>query len=101
VKGKVNDIEDLQEIRDTLEKCFDRLEKYILEALDPIIKFRKYRAFDSGAVREFYSLLRSAMLGARKAGLLYHLVNNQMLPSILGRMLMGDYIYKSKNIIQV
>jgi hypothetical protein len=71
VKGMVNDREDLQEIWDTLNTCFDRPEKYILEALDPVVKFKKYRAFDSGAVREFYSLFRSAMLGARKAGLLH------------------------------
>jgi hypothetical protein len=40
--------------------------KYITEAPDPIVKFRKYRAFDNGSVREFYSLLRLAMLGARR-----------------------------------
>jgi hypothetical protein len=51
----VNDIEDLQEIWDTLDTCFDGSEKYIAEALDPIVKFRKYRVFDNGAIREFYS----------------------------------------------
>jgi hypothetical protein len=76
VKGMVNNIEDLQKIWDTLDTCFERPEKYILEAFDPIVNFKKYRAFDSGAVREFYSLFRSAMLGARKAGLLHRLVNN-------------------------
>jgi hypothetical protein len=34
-------------------------------------------------VREFYSLLRSAMMGARKAGLLHCLINDQTLPGIL------------------
>jgi hypothetical protein len=82
----VNDIEGLQEVWDTLDTCFDRPEKYIAEALDPIVKFRKYRAFDSGAIREFYSLLRSAMLGAKKASILHHLVNDQTLPSIMVRM---------------
>ncbi len=53
MRSMVNNIEDLQEAWDTLETCFDRQEKYITEVLDPIIKFRKYRAFDNGAVREF------------------------------------------------
>jgi hypothetical protein len=40
VKVLVNDIEDLREAWDTLVRCFDRPEKYILEAINPIIKFR-------------------------------------------------------------
>ncbi len=91
IKVMVNDIEDLREVWDTLDTCFDRPEKYIVEALDPIIKFRRYRAFDSGAEREFYSLLRSAMMGARKAGLLHCLLNDQTLPGILVKMPMGDW----------
>ncbi len=91
VKNMAKDTEDLQEIWDTLDSCFDRPEKYITEALDPIIKFRKYRAFDNGAVREFYFLLRSAVLGARKAGLLHRLVNDQTLPGIMARMPVGDW----------
>ncbi len=51
-------VEDLQEIWETLDTCFDRPEKHIAEARDPIVKFRKYRAFDNGAVREFYSRFR-------------------------------------------
>jgi hypothetical protein len=47
--------------------------------------------FDNGAIREFYSLLRAAMMGARKAGLLHRLVNDQMLPSILAKMLSNDW----------
>ncbi len=41
VKNKVKDIEDLQEIWDILNTCFDQPEKYITKALDPINKFRK------------------------------------------------------------
>jgi hypothetical protein len=66
--------------------CFDRPERYILEALEPIIKFKGYKAFDNGAMREFYSLLQSAMMGARKVGLLHRLINNQTLLSILAKM---------------
>ncbi len=91
MKSIVNDIEDLQEIWDTLDSCFDQPEKYITEALDQIINFRKYRAFNNGALREFHSLLSSAMLGARKAGLLHLLVNDQKLPCIMAWMPVGDW----------
>ncbi len=61
------------------------------EALDPVIKLRSYKAFDSGAIREFYSLLRAAMMGARKAGLLSRLINVQTLPGVLARMPPTDW----------
>jgi hypothetical protein len=86
VRMMVNDIDDLREVWNTLNTCYDRPDKYISEALDPVIKFRAYKPFDSGAVREFYSLLRAAMMGARKAGMLGRLINDQTLPGILGRM---------------
>jgi hypothetical protein len=41
------------------------------------IKFRRYRAFENGAIRELYYLLRSTMLGARRAGLLHHLITTR------------------------
>jgi hypothetical protein len=82
VRILVNDIEDLREAWSMLDTCFDRPEKYITEALEPIVKFRGYKMFDNGAIREFYSLLRAAMMGARKAGLLHQLINDQMLPSM-------------------
>jgi hypothetical protein len=91
VKILVNDIEDLREVWGTLDTCFDRLEKYITEALEPVIKFRGYKAFDSGAVREFYSLLSAAMMGARKAGLLHQLINDQTLPAVLTKMPANDW----------
>ncbi len=86
VRILVSDIEDLKEAWGMLDTCFDRPKKYIIEALDPITKFKGYKAFDSGAVREFYSLLRAGMMGARKAGLLHRLINDQTLPGILARM---------------
>ncbi len=54
-----------------MDTCFDRPERYILEALETVTKFKGYKASDSGAIRYFYSLLRSAMIGAREAGLLH------------------------------
>jgi hypothetical protein len=83
----VNDIDDLREAWDTLDTCFDRPEKYISEVLDPVVKFRSYKAFDNGAIREFYSILRAA----RKAGLLNRLINDQTLPSILAKMPPADW----------
>jgi hypothetical protein len=59
--------------------------------LDPVVKFRSYKAFDNGAIREFYSILRAAMMGARKAGLLGRLVNDQTLPGILAKMPPADW----------
>jgi hypothetical protein len=76
VRLLVNDIDDLREAWNTLGTCFDRPEKYISEALDPVVKFRSYKAFNNGSIREFYSILRAAMMGARKAVLLHRLVNN-------------------------
>jgi hypothetical protein len=91
VRLLVNDIDDLREAWDTLDTCFDRPEKYISEALGPVIKFRSYKAFDNRAIREFYSILRAAMMGARKAGLLGRLINDQTLPGVLARMPPKDW----------
>jgi hypothetical protein len=91
VRLLVNDIDDLREAWNTLDTCFDRPEKYISEALDPVVRFRSYKAFDSGAIREFYSILRAAMMGARKAGLLGRLINDQTLPGILAKMPPTDW----------
>jgi hypothetical protein len=91
VRLLVNDIDDLREAWNTLDTCFDRPGKYISEALDPVVKFRSYKAFDNGAIREFYSILRVAMMGASKAGLLGCLVNDQTLPGILAKMLPADW----------
>ncbi len=91
VRLLVNDIDDLRDVWNTLDTCFDRPDKYISEALDPVVRFRSYKAFDSGAIREFYSLLRAAMMGARKAGLLGRLINDQTLPGILAKMPPTDW----------
>jgi hypothetical protein len=91
VRLLVNDIDDLREAWNTLDTCFDRPEKYISQALDPVVKFRSYKAFDNGAIQEFYSILRAGMMGARKAGLLGRLVNDQTLPGILAKMPPTDW----------
>jgi hypothetical protein len=59
VRLLVNDIDDLREAWDTLNTCYDRPNKYISEALDPVIKFRAYKAFDSGAVKGVVSSVRA------------------------------------------
>jgi hypothetical protein len=96
VRILVNDIEDLREAWSTLDTCFDRPEKYIAVALEPIIRFSGYKVFDNGAIREFYSLLRAAMMGAKKAGLLHWLLNDQTLPSILAKMPPNDWRQQAK-----
>ncbi len=72
----VSHLDDLQKIWDTLDTCFERPEKYMEEALRPIVEFRKYKAADSYAVREFYSLLRAAIKGAKGIGRLSLLMNS-------------------------
>ncbi len=56
----VGHLEDLKEIWDTLDTCYKRPQKYMEEALKPILEFRKYRVYDNNAVREFYSTLQAA-----------------------------------------
>jgi len=82
----VSHLDDLQEIWETLDTCYERPSKYAEEALRPIIEFRKYRAFDSVAVREFYSLVRAAIRGARKIGRTELLLNDQTIPQIMSKM---------------
>jgi hypothetical protein len=41
----VGNIEDLDEVWDTLDTCHNCPEKYIMEALDPVVEFRKYLYF--------------------------------------------------------
>jgi hypothetical protein len=62
-----------------------------VEALKPILEFRKYRVFDNGAVREFYSILRAAVEGARGIGRVDLLINDQTVPMIMGKMLFADW----------
>ncbi len=64
----VSHLDDLQEIWEMLDTYFERPEKYMEEVLRPIVEFKKYRATDSSAVREFYSLLRAAIKGAKGIG---------------------------------
>jgi hypothetical protein len=45
VETMVGDIEELMEMWKTLDICYNRPEKYIAEASDPIVKFRKYKVF--------------------------------------------------------
>jgi hypothetical protein len=88
---KVSHLDDLGEMWDTLDTCYERPETYMEEALRPILEFRKYRVFDSSAVREFYSILRAAIKGAKSIGRLDLLVNHQMVPRIMGKMPYTDW----------
>jgi hypothetical protein len=47
----VSHLDDLQEMWETLDTCFERPEKYMEEVLRPIVEFRRYKVADSAAVR--------------------------------------------------
>jgi hypothetical protein len=82
----VSHLDDLQEMWETLDTCFERPEKYMEEVLQPIVEFRRYKVTDSGAVREFYSLLRAAIKGSKGIGRLGLLVIDQTVLRIMGKM---------------
>jgi hypothetical protein len=82
----VSHLDDLREMWETLDTCYKRPGKYMEEALRPIVDFRRYKISDSAAVREFYSLLRAAIKGARRIGRIGLLINDQMIPRIMGKM---------------
>jgi hypothetical protein len=86
----VSHLDDLGEMWDNFDTCYERPEKYMEEALRPILEFRKYKVFESGAVRKFYSILRAAIKGARSIGRLDLLVNDTV-PRIMGKMPYTDW----------
>jgi hypothetical protein len=45
----VGPLEDLREMWDTLDTCYERPEKYMEVALKPILEFRRYRMFENGS----------------------------------------------------
>jgi hypothetical protein len=87
----VSHLDDLQEMWETLDTCYERPEKYMEEALRPIVDFRRYKVTDSAAVREFYSLLRAAIKGAKGIGRLGLLINDQTIPRIMSKMPYADW----------
>jgi hypothetical protein len=87
----VSHLDDLREMWETLDTCYERLEKYMEEALRPIVDFRRYKVTDSVAVREFYSLLRAAIKGTRGIGRLRLLINDQTFPKIMSKMPYTDW----------
>jgi hypothetical protein len=87
----VSHLDDLQEIWETLDTCYERPDKYMEEALRPIVDFRRYKIVDSAAVREFYSLLRAAIKGAKGIGRIGLLINDQTIPKIMGKMPYTDW----------
>jgi hypothetical protein len=82
----VSHLDDLREMWETLDTCYKRPEKYMEEALRPIVDFRRFKVADSAAVREFCSLLRAAIKGAKGIGRIGLLINDQTIPKIMGKM---------------
>jgi hypothetical protein len=87
----VSHLDDLREMWETLDTCYERPEKYMEEALRPIVDFRRYKIADSAAVREFYSLLRAAIKGAKGIGRIGLLINDQTIPRIMSKMPHTDW----------
>jgi hypothetical protein len=87
----VSHLDDLREMWETLDTCYESPEKYMEEALGPIVDFRRYKITDSTAVREFYSLLRAAIKGAKGIGRLGLLINDQTIPKIMSKMPYTDW----------
>jgi hypothetical protein len=83
--------DDPREIWETLDTCYERPEKYMEEVLRPIVEFRRYKITDSAAVREFYSLLRAAIKGAKGIGKLNLLINDQTVPKTMSKMPYTDW----------
>ncbi len=77
VQKMIRNVDDLAQICDTLDTFYERPDKYIAKVLKPIIEFRRYRRADSGAIREFYSLLRATLKSVRTVGHLKLLINNK------------------------
>jgi hypothetical protein len=57
------------------------------EALRPTLESRRYKVYDNSSVREFYSILRAAIKGARAIGWEELLINDQTVPKIMGKCL--------------
>jgi hypothetical protein len=53
--------------------------------------WKKYRLFDNGPIREFYSILRVVIKGAKGSGRLDFLINDQTVPKIMGKMPFSDW----------
>ncbi len=87
----VNHLDDLSKMWETLDTCYERPDKYAEEALKPIVDFRRYKIVDSAAVREFYSLVRAAIKGARRIGRVELLINDQTIPKIVSKMPHTDW----------
>ncbi len=56
-----------------------------------MIKFHKCGVLEHATIWEFYSLLRSAMMGARWVNLQRKLINNQALLGIMNHMAPVDW----------
>jgi hypothetical protein len=87
----VSHLDNLYEMWETLDTCYERPGKYVEEALKPVANFRRYKIIDSAAVREFYSLVRAAIKGARRIGRIEMVINDQTIPKIMNRMPPADW----------
>jgi hypothetical protein len=64
----VSHLDDLREMWETLDTCYERPDKYVEEALRPIVDFRRYKIADSAAVREILLASESCNQGGQEDG---------------------------------
>jgi hypothetical protein len=79
-------LEDFHEIWRMLDECHECPEKYNAVPLLPIMNFRRYRALDNVAIREFYTCFTATIMGTKSVGLLNMLVKQVSLATIMERM---------------
>ncbi len=79
------DIEDLLEIWNTQDVCYERPEKCVMEVLLLVVSFRRYKAFVNTAIR-------ATIIRAKSVSILKILINEMSLIAIMGRMLAADFV---------
>jgi hypothetical protein len=57
----VGNVEELDEVWEMLDTCYNHSEKCTAKALDPIVKFQRYNIYNHAAIEEFWA----AMIGAK------------------------------------
>jgi hypothetical protein len=87
VRKIIGNIDGLNEMWSTLDKCCKGPEKYISQALGPVIEFRKYTmARQCSYQRILLSAQGCNQRGARAVGHKKLLINKQTLLGIMGKV---------------
>jgi hypothetical protein len=75
-----------------MDTCYKRPEKYITEALKPVVELRKYKVANiQYSCQRFLLIAERGLSGAKAVGHLKMLINEQTLPSIMEKMPAADW----------